>query len=440
MYSSPDFKQIRKVIGLRLWRDRAVIWIGAIVTGLFIVAFVWMTDAANKSFASLRTAWPWLPLVITPLGGITVVWLTRRLVGGAAGSGIPQVIAALNADVSSDKSHALVSLRISFAKALLGATAIAAGFSAGREGPSVQIAAGVMRSCHRFIIHKPLIREKDLILAGGAAGIAAAFNAPLAGVVFAIEELSKRFEERSSGVLITAIVIAGLVAVSLMGNLNYFGRVQESAAPLEIIGAGILVAVLAGVIGGLFSRLLIHSFRNKSWRFNQWRSRYPLRFAAGCGFAVAVLGLVSGGAAFGSGYAASQSLLSGQEDISIYYFVVKFLATWISFWSGIPGGIFAPSLAIGAGLGHDVALLTAATSAPTVIALGMAGFLAAVTQAPITSFIIVMEMTDGHSMVLSLMAASLLSSMISRLISAPLYPTLAGLQIAQIEASTLSKK
>lgn len=110
---------------------------------------------------------------------------------------------------------------------------------------------------------------------------------------------------------------------------------------------------------------------------------------------------------------------------------MKSVATWISFWSGIPGGLFAPSLAIGAGIGHDVALLTHTANATPIIALGMAGFLAAVTQAPITSFIIVMEMTDGHGMVLSLMAASLLASVISRLISAPLYPTLASLLLVR---------
>jgi H+/Cl- antiporter ClcA len=118
----------------------------------------------------------------------------------------------------------------------------------------------------------------------------------------------------------------------------------------------------------------------------------------------------------------------------VFYFVVKFLSTWISFWSGIPGGIFAPALSVGAGLGYDVALLTSSTTAESaIVALGMAGFLAAITQAPITSFIIVMEMTDGHSMVLSLMATALVSSMLSRIISEPLYPALADLQVSRVQ-------
>jgi H+/Cl- antiporter ClcA len=430
----PTLSRFYRRLRPRLWADRALIWVGAIVTGLTVVAFVRLTDYANGWFAATRMQWPWLPLLITPAGGATVVWLTTRFADGAAGSGIPQVMAALNPDLPAAGRQYLVSLRLALYKIVFGVMAMFAGFSAGREGPSVQVAAGVLHSFHRWVIHTALIKEKDLILAGGAAGIAAAFNAPLAGVVFAIEELSKRFEERSSGVLITAIVIAGLVAVSLMGNLNYFGRVSTAIEWREILWPAVLVTLVCGVLGGLFSRLLIQSFRNRTWRFNQWRGRHPVLLAGGCGLVVAVLGVLSNGAAFGSGYAASQNLLANREEVSLYYFAVKFFATWMSFWSGIPGGIFAPSLAVGAGIGHDVAILTATAFAPPVIALGMAGFLAAVTQAPITSFIIVMEMTDGHSMVLTLMAAALLASMISRLVSEPLYPTLAKLQLTRVEA------
>lgn len=416
-------------VRLRLWADRLLIWTTAVITGLSVVAFVKLTDYANDWFAEIRADSIWLPLLLTPAGGALVVWLTRRHARNAAGSGIPQVMVALNPDLpETDKSY-FVSLRLAFGKAVLGAAAMLVGFSVGREGPSVQIAAGVMQSCHRWVKHKAAIKQRDLILAGGAAGIAAAFNAPLAGIVFAIEELSKRFEERSSGLLITAIVIAGLVAISMMGNLNYFGRVSANAALPDILWPGVLVTIAAGVLGGIFSRLLIEPFRNKTWRITQWRDHHPIRFAAACGLSIALLGLISGGTAHGSGYDVTQQLLAGSRDLSPAYFVEKFFATCISFWSGVPGGIFAPALAVGAGLGHDVALLTTTVSSPPIIALGMAGFLAAVTQAPITSFIIVMEMTDGHTMVLSLMAAALIASMISRLISEPLYATLAKLQL-----------
>ena len=120
----------------------------------------------------------------------------------------------------------------------------------------------------------------------------------------------------------------------------------------------------------------------------------------------------------------------------VLYVTLRIIATWLAVWSGVPGGIFAPSLAIGAGIGNDVALLAGwDASSAALIALGMAGFLAAVTQAPITAFIIVMEMVDGHAMVLSLMTAALGASLISRWISMPLYGALAHAQLLRVPPS-----
>ena len=131
-------------------------------------------------------------------------------------------------------------------------------------------------------------------------------------------------------------------------------------------------------------------------------------------------------------------MLAGDSDVSHLYVLLKFMATWITSWSGVPGGIFAPSLSIGAGVGHDVAQLVAGHNlsalAPSLIAIGMASFLAATTQAPLTSFIIVMEMIDGRPMVLSLMASAMLASLISRMISRPLYGTLAEMMLRQATA------
>ncbi|RYF72293.1 MAG: chloride channel protein, partial [Comamonadaceae bacterium] len=147
--------------------------------------------------------------------------------------------------------------------------------------------------------------------------------------------------------------------------------------------------------------------------------------AALCGLAIAVIGLVTAGATFGSGSEAVKEMLQGHGELTPIATLLKFVVTWLSAWCGVPGGIFAPSLSIGAGIGHAVALLSDAGLGAALIALGMAAFLAAVTQAPLTAFIIVMEMVDGHAMVLSLMAAAMLASLVSRMISRPLYDTLA---------------
>jgi H+/Cl- antiporter ClcA len=335
--------------------------------------------------------------------------------------------------VDSKARRHFVSLRLTLAKMALGATSLLAGLSAGREGPSVQVAAGVMNDARRWLRPGSAMNDHALLVAGGAAGIAAAFNAPLAGVVFAIEELSKRMDSRTNGVIISSIVIAGLVSISFFGNLTYFGSIAVPTLSWNVFLPGASVTIVCGVLGGLFARLLAASLEGMPDRVSAFRRAKPVRFAALCGLAVAVIGMVTGGATFGAGAEQVREMLAGDADPSRLYVLLKLVATWITSWSGVPGGIFAPSLSIGAGVGHDVAQLFFPNDfnalAPSLIALGMASFLAATTQAPLTSFIIVMEMINGRSMVLSLMAAAMLASVISRLISRPLYHTLSTLMI-----------
>jgi H+/Cl- antiporter ClcA len=199
---------------------------------------------------------------------------------------------------------------------------------------------------------------------------------------------------------------------------------------------GMLVALSCGLAGGLFSRLLVHSLNgNARDRWSRLRLRRPVLFAACCGLAVALIGIVSNGDTFGSGSSYTRQMVEETATVPSIFFFLKFIATWLTAWSGVPGGIFAPALSIGAALGNDIAMLTQFPHAPTLIALGMAGFLAAATQAPLTSFIIVMEMVDGHAMVLSLMACALVASTISRIMSPPLYATLARVQLERLPAA-----
>ncbi|RYF00426.1 MAG: chloride channel protein, partial [Oxalobacteraceae bacterium] len=212
----------RELSDWRIWAVRGLVVALAILAGLTIVGFTWLAEAASAQFTLLRHQAAWAPLLWTPLCAAAVVWLTRRFAPGAAGSGIPQVMATLEPRVGEAERGMFVSLRLSIAKILLTTGGLLGGLSLGREGPSVQIAAGIMLQARRFMpANMPpgaAVGVHGLLVAGGAAGIAAAFNTPLGGVMFAIEELARAPEQRSSGLIIAGIVLAVLVAVSAHGN------------------------------------------------------------------------------------------------------------------------------------------------------------------------------------------------------------------------------
>ncbi|OGA97316.1 MAG: chloride channel protein [Burkholderiales bacterium RIFCSPHIGHO2_12_FULL_69_20] len=416
----------------RQWLDRALVLAFAAATGLLVVGFTLLAEAASHAFDQLQQAGPygrWAPLLWTPLLTVALLWFTRRFATGAMGSGIPQVVRALDDDLAPAQQSALVSLRLSLHKIGLVSGGLLAGLSIGREGPTVQVGAGVMVHARRWLSPHSGIDAHDLMVAGAAAGIAAAFNTPLGGIVFALEQLSRRRGISHSALVIASIVLAGLVAVSVFGNQTYFGRLPVQDLPWSLLWPGLLVALVAGLAGGLFSRLIVVSTRGLPDVFSRWRQSHPLRFGGACALAVAVIGIAAGGATAGAGYAPTRALLEGHAELPGVYTLLKFCATWLSAWTGVPAGVFAPSLAIGAGIGNDVALLTGLgrEAAIPLIALGMVGFLAATTQGPITAFIIVMEMVSGHAMVLSLMACALLASGVARLITRPMYGELAAL-------------
>ncbi|MDB5954270.1 chloride channel protein [Ramlibacter sp.] len=417
----------------RGWLARVVVLAFAALAGASVVAFTALCNLALGGFTGASQRWPWLPFLATPLLCASIVWCTVRFFPGAAGSGIPQVMVALQDGVSPAARRRFVSLRLSLAKIVLTAAGLLGGLAIGREGPSVQVAAGVMMHARRWLPRKAGINPNALLVAGGAAGIAAAFNAPLAGIMFAIEELTRRIETRSSGLVIAAIVLAGVVGISVFGNSAYFGVIRVPALEASFIGPALLVVLASGLLGGFFSRLLYASLAGRADAVSRWRARHPVAFAAACGLGIAVVGAVSGGTTFGSGYASTRSLLEGHADVPFLYVTLRLVATWLALWSGVPGGLFAPSLAIGAGIGADIGLFMGWDArTPALIALGMAGFLAAVTQAPMTAFIIVMEMVDGHAMVLSLMAGSLGASVLARWLAHPLYGALAAAQRARL--------
>jgi H+/Cl- antiporter ClcA len=409
------------------WRTRAVIWLAAASAGFACVGFALLSELSLHFLGAATRDRLWLTLLLTPTIGMAVVWASRRYFPGSEGSGIPQTIAATRILPQGEAVHGLLSLRIAVGKVGLGALALLGGFSAGREGPSVQVAAAIMQYAHRLLPNTRAIRAGDLVLAGSAAGIAAAFNTPLAGITFAVEELGRRWlETRTRGVLLSTIIVAGLTAIALQGNYRYFGQLKVVSVGVGIVPAVLAGGVVCGLVGGAFSRLLLWPQRAAQRHIWEWRDRHPVMFAGLCGLLVALLGFLGNGVSLGSGYAVTSEAISGSLDLPWFAPLLRFAATVVTYFSGIPGGIFAPSLAVGAAIGFDLAhWFNFGIATNPMIAICMTGFLAAITQSPITSSIIVMEMVDGHSMVISLMATALIAKAIGERLGPELYQQLA---------------
>lgn len=410
----------RTLLSLSHWKTRLVLWTGAVLVGAVAAAFSLAGDYVAEWQILLRDHSRYLPLLLTPAGLMLAAWLTRRFFPGAEGSGIPQTIASLESSDRDVRSRVL-SLRTTLGKMGLTLLGLFSGASIGREGPTVHLGASIMYGLGRFARFPHHLMERGLIMAGGAAGVGAAFNTPVAGVLFAIEELARSFEERSSGVLLTAVIVAGVVAVALLGNYSYFGSTDASLHSASDWLAVPICGIVGGLLGGIFSRGLIAGRR---LLVPVTRSR-PVLFAGLCGLVLVGLALLGNDATYGTGYFEARAIVTGQEA-SPWFGLSKILATVVSYLSGIPGGLFSPSLSAGAGIGAMLAQWIPGTPVTAVVLLGMVAYFSGVVQTPITASVIVMEMTANHAMILPIMSTAFLAMATSRLICRhPIYQALA---------------
>jgi H+/Cl- antiporter ClcA len=390
------------------WRRRLVFFSGAIGVGLTAILFAIACEEVNGVFHRLVSVSPFLPLLITPAGLALTALMTRKVFPGSQGSGIPQTIAALEPGQHQQRNK-LLSLRIAVGKMFLTMLGLLSGAAIGREGPTVQIGASIMHSMNRFAKFSRHDMDRGLILAGGAAGVAAAFNTPLAGIVFAIEEMGRSFDQHNSSTILMTVIISGITTLALLGNYSYFGHTSETLAFGREWEVVVVCGIVGGLLGGVFSRALIEASHRLPGRIGDLMKERPVAFAAICGLALALLGLLSGSTIYGSGYGEAKQILDGTDALPESYGLLKMLATMVSYVSGIPGGIMAPSLSAGAGFGANIAHFMPSVPEGAAITLGMVAYFSGATQVPITAFVIVMEMTDNHEMILPLMAASFIA-------------------------------
>ncbi|HUH55949.1 MAG TPA: chloride channel protein [Rhodanobacter sp.] len=423
------------------WKRRLVLWVGAVLVALAAILFAKASVWSYHLFLHILAFGVWVPLILTPLVFGLLAWVTEGRLRATRGSGIPQVIGTLHIEDEGFRSR-MLSLPIAVGKMVLTLISLAAGASIGREGPTVHVGAALFYSIgRRFGFTDPKAASR-FILAGGAAGIAAAFNTPLAGVVFAIEELAGTFEHRFSGLLLTAVIIGGVVSLGIMGNYSYFGEVEVSLPLGRAWLAVLLTGVICGLLGGLFARLILLSRRGPLAYVGRLRSRWPVMFAVACGLALALLGLCSHNAIYGTGYDQARAIVQDAVNTPGQTFgIAKLLANVVSYWAGIPGGIFSPALAVGAGLGQNITQLLPDAPAAAVVLLGMSAYLAGVTGSPLTSAVIAMELCDNQDMVIPIMAACLLARAAASLFCpTPVYRDFAERMVQDYEQRHASRR
>ena len=392
----------------RVWRRRIAIVGGAILVGLVALLFAHLSDLAGELFLEGARRWWWAPLAVTPPGFALLVWITRKYAPLAAGSGIPQVIAASrDPDRGMDR---LVSARTVCTKFFLTIGSLFLGASVGREGPTVQIAASIMGYAHR-IMAVPL--RASVYIAGGAAGVAAAFNTPLAGVAFAIEELAAAYEQRMTLLVMAAVLIAGMVSLGISGDYVYFGEMRQTLSARDALIAAPVAGVFGGLAGGLFSRLMLGAGVT-SFAPMRWMRARPILFAGICGLVVAMLGTCTG-LTWGTGYRTAHALISG-ADVPLWFGAAKFLASLATAVSGLPGGIFAPSLSVGAGVGDMLRNIFPSYPPGAIVLLGMIAYFTGVVRAPLTAVIIISETTASRGLMLPLLASALTADFAAHLI------------------------
>lgn len=407
----------KKRFSLRLLLEGLAVGLGA---GISISVFRYLLAGSEilrpVIYHNLREAladgqWQWLALYI--LSFIIIAYLLKLIVARepmCTGSGIPQIKGILQGDMSMRWFSVL------WSKIIGGVLAIGAGMSLGREGPSVQIGACVGQGLSQTS-RRTRFESRILMTAGAGAGLAAAFNAPLAGVIFGLEEMQKTISPALLLTGITASITAATVTEVVFGMSPVFSMGYLLPLPLNLFDVLVVAGIVIGLLGRLFNIALAYSLNTYS-RLGLSGMKKPLVPLALAGILGFVLPEILGG-----GNLLVDSLVVTDYTIGFLclLFVGKFLFTMICFGSGVPGGIFLPMLVLGAAGGAVLAkLLVLAGLLPAmyyadIIVFGMAAYFSAVVKSPVTGSILILEMTGSFQHMLALLVVSLTAYVISDL-------------------------
>ncbi len=382
--------------------------------GLGAVAFRWLIssfqslffDGGEQVFGSLGR---YYVILLPVIGGLLVGLIIHFFAREAKGHGVPEVMAAVAA------KGGRIRARVSVAKAVASSLCIGSGGSVGREGPIVQIGSAIGSTAGQWL-RLPEDWLRTLVACGAAGGISATFNAPIAGVFFALEVILGRFMTRSFGFVVISSVVADVVAHAFLGDTQSF-----VVPAYELVTAWeIPIYVVLGIAAAVVALAFIYVLYKSEDIFDGWRFPPYLKPAFG-GIIIGLIGLYSLDL-FGVGYGGVERALHGDIALSTLLILgaLKLIATSVTIGSGGSGGIFAPCLFLGAMFGgafgemaHRIfPTITAPSGAYAVV--GMAAVFAGAARAPITAIIILFEMTRDYSIILPLMLAVVISTVVSR--------------------------
>jgi H+/Cl- antiporter ClcA len=394
-------------------------WIAAVIVGLLAVGYTKLFIYAEDITAFVYDKHIAFLIILSPVCFVMAWWLVYRYAPYSRGSGIPQVMAAIQLSVpkTKDRVDKLLSLRIIFVKIISSLIMAIGGGAIGREGPTIQLAASVYKIIYQILPKWwPKIAMRNMIVTGAAAGLAATFNTPLGGIVFAIEELTKTHFSYYKTAIFSSVIIAGLTAQGLLGPYLYLGYpLLDGLSPSIFFGVA-FVAVVTGLLGAGMAKLILYIFSLKSnFRF----ARQHIVFVMGCALVLVLLALFVNRQVLGSGKDIMEiTLFTDNKFVHWYTPLLRIAGPLLSFTTGAAGGVFAPALGAGASVGSVIAgwFHVSGIDANMLILAGMVGFLTGVTRSPFTSVILVLEMTNRHNVIFHLILAGMLASVAAILI------------------------
>lgn len=395
-------------------------WAGAFIAGSVAVLYAKLFSWAELGTQLIYEKANWAFFIITPTCFVLAWWIVSKYAPFARGSGIPQVSAAieLSNPKHNYKVNSLLSLKVIFIKILSSLIMVFGGGAIGREGPTIQISASIFKKINDLLpAWYPKISKRNMIVTGAAAGLAAAFNTPLGGIVFAIEELTKTHFSFFKSALLTGVIIAGLTALNFLGPYLYLGYPQLDGVTAWVIIAIIPLSIITGIAGSGMGKIILYIFRKKK----SLKKNYQKVIYVGiCGIIIASLANLIDSNTLGSGKEIMvSSLFTNEKHLEWHMPFLRIIGPIVSFSTGSSGGIFAPSLSAGACIGAVFADWFHLSNYETnlIILCGMTGFLTSITRSPFTSSILVLEMTNSHNVIFYIMLTALFSNLIGTLVS-----------------------